>query len=65
MRKERNSFLVHSEFPRQSPDGIWGPNPQKLTTFSQNNTWTTSSTETLDNICSRKSTLQHFQGGGR
>ena len=46
----------------------WGPEAkpllgQKLTTFSQNNAWILRLPETLDNICSIKSTLQHLQWG--
>jgi len=44
-----------------SPVGVWGQSPQKLTTFSQNDA-NTSSTELLDNICSKK--LFNISGGG-
>ena len=43
-----------------SPVGVWGQSPQKLTTFSQNDA-NTSSTELLDNICSKK--LFNISGG--
>jgi len=46
----------------RAPVGVWGKAPQTHNISSKHciNTW---STETLDNICSTKSTLQHFQGG--
>jgi len=52
---------VPSGVQGQSPGEGLGRSTQKLTTLFQNNA---SSNETLDNICSTKSTLQYFQRGG-